>query len=852
MKAYLLAGAALAAMAPAHAFAQEPAPATAERDTPAASLQADIIVTAQRRAEALQDVPIAISVFSSTDRDRRGIRTIQDFSNFTPGLAFSASLDRLSLRGIGRLTNTIGSDPGVAIYNDGLYTASNAEASKSPMFVDRVEFLRGPQGTLFGRNSVGGAINVISKRPKDFFEGEFRTTVDNLALIAEGYLSGPIAGGLKGRISVQMGPRKNSAIYRNIGTTGTSRDEGFQNRFLVEGQLQYDFSPDVQLWLKYSHAEWRDSNPLGVQVEPYETSLIAGATGVALVSNAAFQYAVPNPSVADYRTMASNTLNQVTLSENHNFVANFTADLGGVTLKYVGGYSQYKYRGLSDLDYTARDFVTTNFGSATIPALVPFGAGDAFRTYSYNPTYVQDYNEDKKYFSNEVTLSSSGGDRFNWIVGAYQFHESYFQPVYQYVGGANTDALSQRIAAPICLTTTFAVAAICPTNPRRSFYEGTGDLKTDSYAGFGQADFEIVNGLKLTAGLRYSSDKKSAIETYRIIQWQPAGANVYCTLTPGAAATVIGFGACGGAAAAQDLTQYVLGTSTPGTATRRLNGTWDGFSWRLGLDYKLNRDTLLFGSYSRGLKAGGFNLGSFADFPVVDKERVDSFEIGLKSRPLPGFTFNATAFYYDYRNPQVPVLVGRPGTTLTTTNFFNLPKTKSQGIEFETRWDVTRRLEISTNYSYLDTEILREAINQRTGAPLLLDDEGSPGNNPESIVGNRLPAASKHKVAVSALYDLPVGGNDHVFLAGSYVYRSDAYYTIFQSPISRAPGWDQVDARITYTRPDDGLTFIAFVRNAFDSIGYDGASSTAANGGYRQVYSFTPPRQYGLEMQIKF
>lgn len=831
---------------PPTATSASPRPNAAASATDAAtqSLIADIIVTAQRRAEAIQDVPIAISVFESSDRDRRGLRSIQDFANFTPGLSFSSTLDRLSLRGIGRLTNTIGSDPGVAIYNDGFYTSSNADASKTPMFVERVEFLRGPQGTLYGRNSVGGAINVISKRPTSDPSGEWRFTVDNFQMISEGMLSGPIVGGLSGRASVMIG-RNMSPYLKNTARTATSRDEGFTNRFFVEGQLQYDFSDTAQLWIKYSHAEWDDSNPIGVQVSPYVTNDIDGATDNSLTPAAAFGYNVPNPSVTNARRFNSNTLNRSLLSDNHTLVANFTAEVGSIAVKYVGGYSQYKYQALSDLDYTANELVVTSEGSASIPALAPFGLADAFRTYSYNPTYVQDYGEDKKYYTNEITLSNATPGRFNWIVGAYQFHEEFFQPVSWSVGGADTDTLSQRIAAPICIApVTFGIVPDCPTNPGRSFYDGSGDLRTTGYAGFGQADFELVEGLKATAGLRYSWDRKRGFETYRVVQWQPGGAGTYCTATPGANAAVIGFGGCGGAAAAQDLTRFLINQPGVGTATRSLEDSWDGLSWRLGLDWKADDNTLLFGSYSRGLKAGGFNLGSYADQPVVDKETVDAFELGIKSRPARSLMLNITGFYYDYRNAQIPIVVGRPGSTLTTTNFFNINKSRSWGIEVEGAWNVTDAFELSGNYSFNDTEILR--------APRAFDDEGTPGNILQDITGNRLPAASRHKLAISGLYDIPVGANDHIFLAASYAYRSDAYYSVFQNPINRTPGWDQVDARITYARPDDGLTVILYARNLFDTLGYDGAFSTNAGTNYRQVFSYTLPRQAGVEVQFKF
>jgi iron complex outermembrane receptor protein len=252
----------------------------------------EILVIAQRREQDVQDVPVAISVFSDEDRDTLGIRTIQDMSNFTPGLSFSASLDRLSIRGIGRLTNIIGTDPGVATYNDGFYTASAAEASKTPMFVERVEVLRGPQGTLYGRNTIGGSLNVVSKRPTDEFEGELRATVESLGFwIGEGYLSGPLTDGLKARVSVQVGPRFFDEPYTNVSGL---KGEGTLDRFLIEGQLEWDISDSTELWLKYSHAEWDDHNRTGGLATPYSTTEVLPE---GLVPNAAFGYALEAPGV---------------------------------------------------------------------------------------------------------------------------------------------------------------------------------------------------------------------------------------------------------------------------------------------------------------------------------------------------------------------------------------------------------------------------------------------------------------------------------------------------------------------------------------------------------------------------
>ena len=127
----------------------------------------ELVVTAEKRAQSLQDVPVAVSAFTSERRDLIGITTVTDLTNFTPGLEYNAQNDRNTLRGVGRNTNVHAAEGSVAQYSDGIYTSSTVEAGKTPLFVDRLEVLRGPQGTLYGRNSIGGAINIISKRPTE-------------------------------------------------------------------------------------------------------------------------------------------------------------------------------------------------------------------------------------------------------------------------------------------------------------------------------------------------------------------------------------------------------------------------------------------------------------------------------------------------------------------------------------------------------------------------------------------------------------------------------------------------------------------------------------------------------------
>src|SRR3569623_1346671 len=173
-----------------------PAHAQSKPGTAAAATNTieELVVTAEKRAQSLQDVPGAVSAFTSERRDLIGVTTVTDLTNFTPGLEYNAQIDRYTLRGVGRNTNVHAAEGSVAQYSDGNNTSSTVEAGKTPLFVDREEVLRGPQGTLYGRNSIGGAINIISKRPTEDWYAEVRAQYQNYNMrIIAGAVSGPPA-----------------------------------------------------------------------------------------------------------------------------------------------------------------------------------------------------------------------------------------------------------------------------------------------------------------------------------------------------------------------------------------------------------------------------------------------------------------------------------------------------------------------------------------------------------------------------------------------------------------------------------------------------------------------------------
>ena len=194
-----------------------------------------VVVTAERRAVDLQKIPVAVSAFTARDRDRIGINSIQDMASFTPGMTYSTATDRVTLRGISRQTNVLSADSGVANYSDGIYQSFAVEAGRSTLDLDRVEIVRGPQSTLYGRNSIGGAINQITPRPTDEFYAEFRTsyeTYDNSTV--EGAVSGPIDDNWKYRF---YGSWSRQGLGWTKNTIGGPEQGGRINEWYIENVI---------------------------------------------------------------------------------------------------------------------------------------------------------------------------------------------------------------------------------------------------------------------------------------------------------------------------------------------------------------------------------------------------------------------------------------------------------------------------------------------------------------------------------------------------------------------------------------------------------------------------------------
>ncbi|HEX4711508.1 TonB-dependent receptor [Phenylobacterium sp.] len=907
----------------AHAQTRAAAPA-APAPAPAAAAGGtieELVVTAEKRSQNLQDVPVAITAYSSEKRDLLGINSVQDMTNFTPGLEYSSQQDRISLRGVGRLTNVQSADPGVASYSDGVYTSSTVEAGKTPILTDRVEVLRGPQGTLYGRNSIGGAINVISRRPTEDFYGEVRATVGNYGrTVLEGAVSGPLAPDLQFRLAGSW-EKQRDGYYTNV-VPGMPSEGNVIDQYYVEGQLQGKFGDRLEGWMKAAITGWNNAGggtgaratavvgpintaeftPGGLYVNPgYACS--GKVTNVVNLSPAG----CVNPTNNNINTFAADTANSVSLDDAYILETQWTYHFDNFDLKYIGGYDNYHYTLIADQDATAiQGFTLPVAPFSSVPA-TPCAVTPGCTGVNVASPYVSTYQENKHWVSHELNLSSSGEGPLQWLGGLYYYKEGVEQPVYTTMPGQTQLASSGIVNAgnSVLVNGVPVNPGAVPADSTLRLYDDRPDMHDESYAGFGQVDWKFAPDWKATVGVRYSHDHKWGTESLRVVCYAAASClggatpeGLGSTYTPPVDVTAAVIDLTGG------LPQGVVPggvngsgiTFTPdGFAQRSYDANWSAWTGTAGLQWDPDRDTMMYARYSRGYKAGGFNVGittTEGASPYTGPEHANNYEIGLKKNFFHHtLQTNLAVFYLDYQDFQAPVTVAAVdgGVTQAQSEFINVPKAVSYGVEMETIWSPIDHLQVMLTYAYNDAHITQltgvvdpaDPAATQPGAkpigalvPCSSSTPGQPGyaancdvyshfvERGQDLSGNQLPNSTKNKVALNATYTW-VMERGSLSPSVSYIWRDKQYGSIFERSYNESPAWSQVDARVTWKDKDNKYSVIGYVKNLFDTVGYaGGATGTRLAGttagvssvqpGFDISYPLTPPRTYGVELQYRF
>ena len=695
-KQLLLSACAIAAGSLGHA----PAALAAQDDGAANNAGLEVItVTARKRAESLQSTPVAVSAFTGDELNTRGVTNLRDVANYAPNVELFAnsvsgsSAGQAYIRGVGQFDYLITTDPGVGVYVDGVYLARSLGNLLDLVDIERVEILRGPQGTLYGKNTIGGAINVISKRPSSEPEGAIDVKVGSYDRVdARLRLSGPI---IEDVLAFKLAASTKNAD--GFGKRPLAGDRaGDENSDALQATLEWTAADNIDVTVSADYTRRDEAMSVHHADALNDQAILAGLYN-ALADPLASLHGLDLPPydqrwvTADPYKDNSTGLN-FSKSEIWGASGVITWDLGAVSLKSISAYRNLKL-----------DFGTDPDGS---PAVV-----------------IDELDRNRQdQFSQELQLTGqSFNDRFKWVAGGYYLREDAhaeiavrtFEDIYYALEALPAAIIPLApVTCPAPLPAPCAGGAGNPVNLALDVSRFiTQDQTTKSASLYGQGSFDLTDRLSASYGIRYTNEKKDFLYS----------------------------------AAA-----YASGVVLVPPTSR--DASWDDISHKIGLDYRFSDTVMTYVSAAKGFKSGGFNgrASSSAEITDYDPETIWSYEAGLKSELLDRrLRVNAAIFTNSYRDMQFTLVTANPdGSQLVTVG--NAAKARVRGAELEFTALPVENLTLSGSVGFLDSEY-RE-VDPSAGITTSQKLIGSPKWSTSAGAEYRVPVNDLFDVALRADY----------------------------------------------------------------------------------------------------
>jgi outer membrane receptor protein involved in Fe transport len=793
----LFGSASLAAIALTH-------PGTAAAQPDEAGTVDEIIVTAQKREQSLQDVPIVVTAVSGRLMRDAGVRDIKDLQLLTPGLLVTSTtgenVTTARIRGVGTVGDNPGLESSVGVVIDGVYRPRNGVSFGDLGPLDRIEVLKGPQGTLFGKNTSAGVINILSARPGPKLAAQSEASIGNYGAFAGSQsVSGPISDTLGAGLYVAV--RRREGFYDvdtdNLRANRRS-DSQNQNFWTARAQVLYTPTPDVDLRVIADYTRRKEDCCVSVGINANPTQAIVNA-------------------LAGTKAADSNPFERVAYSDRGT--PQDVEDKGiSAQLDWDTGWADAKLTAITALrKWTSRNGIDGDFSLADL--IYRDTDGSFFTGFDQ--------------FSQELRLAGTAGN-LTWLVGGFFSSEQldyrasflYGRDLEPYFGlafsGGRNPALVSQLAG-------VAPGLIVP---------GTGQVDafrqdSKSYALFTN-DSYTLGKLELTLGLRYTIENKEMDARY-----DNRGGGAACAATLARAAQVQA--ALGAAGATQYLGAICAPFSDPGfnhldTHQERDEKEWSG---TVKAAYRFNPQLLAYVSYARGYKAGGFNLDRARitiGVPNPDTsfpgEFVDSYEAGIKSTLFGrSLLANASAFYQKYKDFQLNTFTG---VSFVVTP---IPKVVSRGVDADFVWFTPLHgLSFQGGVTYAETEY---------------------GNfTPGPGISFRLPGA---RMSFAPLWSGSLSGTYEQPVADDLVMRTNLsakYTSSYNTGSDLAPGKRQkaltlVNARIGFGPKDEAWTVEAWAQNLTDEHYYQVVFDATLQTGQLNAF-LGAPRTYGMTLRLKY
>ena len=798
------------------------AAATAGLAASAASAQMvleEVVVVANRVESNLMETATAVTAFDSGMRDQLGIENAQDISARTPSLTIAPS--RISIRGIGRPTVALGSDPGVGLYWDGVYNTENDVFSYSNFLdIDRIEVLRGPQGTLYGRNSIGGAINFISKQPTQEWGGKVVAESGNYdSYILQGIASGPVTD----KLSVLAALSK------------IERKEGFQQD--VDNGRDYDLAESTYGTVAFTHDTTdRWSNSLKVYtrdgsttpenpyvLDAFSTDFIPIVNDVETGTQLNFGGFFPGESFVNtlqgmtrenpaLRNEKDVSIDRKPFVDNERdsaiFISDYDAD--SFALKYTFGYSKFEYASDYDADLIRAEDSGLDWSQLELAPGLPVSL---LTGYTFTPAdTTRPFSQESTFTSHELQFISDFDGDINFIGGLY-YYDSEEDQALAFIEH------NQELRETYAVLATFVGSGPVPVDLEDGYlFRGEAAIETTSYAAYGQMNWDMTLDTILTLGLRYTYDEKDASDNY-FVQW--------------------------------------VGDPDDPTVYRDIKDDWNKVTWRVGVDHFFNDDHFVYGFAATGYRSGGFNLmtPTGADqVGAVDPEDLLSFEIGYKGTFWDQRLNLTTAVYlYDYEDLQVLRSDIVEGVPLTV--YENAEEAEAWGVEMELVALLTEGLTFSMAASYNDTEYKDFSSVDNEACSLGPLREGNSQDllctEAQDLAGNSFPLTPETSFSANLIYDWEMLSLNWMATT-SYLYTDEQYTSLFNNDdYDLLDSYDRWDARLSAGSTDLTWEVTAYVKNINDDreVFFKGRPSTIND---TTGYDLTAPRTYGLRLTYNF
>ncbi len=763
----------------------------------------EVVVTSRRYEENLQDAPVAVNAMTGDFLQEQGIDTVSEVLLNSPGASFTQfnkMQAEYGMRGVSSQTEGASGDSSVSTIIDNVVVSK--DFMKNPAFFDmeRVEVLRGPQGTAFGRNASSGLVHLVTAKPSDEFGGGLTMDMGSHGLFGvEAFVTGAISDTTAGRLAINV---DNLDGYTT--DTRTDGDLGGEENISIRGSLLMNPSDTVQVYLKAEFNEDNDDTPAirkgrdcSIPFQDKGASSVVGA---------------PQPGWVDVGTFTDScdpwetTISDRSFSEFYmdreltNLTAEITWELSdGVAVTSVTGY----------LEGESEYMIDAHGGP--------------------NNSMFQNTVNDAEMFSQELRIDNHGSDdAFRWVAGAYFMSDEH-----------------SRLDQNIFYTENAAkgppgggggTATGIPDPNGGWFRPETRDIKdgyseTDSMGLFTEITYDMSDQLVVSAGLRYSKDEKD----YTIAHYGYGWGGILEGLTDGTAAPC---------AFAPGADKFYCGTSGAPVGFQTpvvTSNSWENVSGKLSLSYSIDDDKLVYALFSQGYKTGGFQpepRSPLAALESFDEETVDNIELGFKGDFGDSLRLNIAAFYSEYDDLQMFLFKNTPSGEFTQIAE-NAAGVEITGVEGDFIWAPTENLRVSGGFAVIDAELVNA----------LIDTDGD--QVPEDFSGTRPDNTVDFTGTLVISYDLPLDNGALVNLRADWRGNSDVYDDIGEQAARKHDEYDVIGARATWISADGDWNIALWGKNLSDEA-YTVNVGPAQPNINQLNFAYGAPRTVGASVSYSF